>query len=105
MMHIDEVIAVLEAARRGEDIEMRFHCELKERWWPFDDEWRFDTRDYRIAPKQMTLVERLRYFKGHVGMESICAQAADRIEELEKSGSIFAFNNRELLEEVKRRMV
>ena len=108
-MNIDDMITILEAAKRGEQIETRYHCEISERSHSFDGEWRFDMRDYRIAPKQMALVEELRDVVGFKVssfdcVRDTCLRAADRIEELEKSEPIVAFSDRELLEEVKRRM-
>jgi hypothetical protein len=56
-MTLDEMIAVLEAAKRGEKIEMR-HGEYD--WMPNKTPtFNFEQCDYRIAPKK-TLVEELR---------------------------------------------
>jgi hypothetical protein len=51
-MKISEMIMVLQAAGRGEKIEMRHHCDTTGRWYPIDGEWHFESRDYRIAPKK-----------------------------------------------------
>jgi len=73
--------------------------EPEQAWW--------NCYDYRIAPKkELTLVDRLRELKNHVGLASICAQAADRIEELEATlcKTIRDYTTDELLDELKRRI-
>jgi hypothetical protein len=109
-MKISEMIEVLQAAERGENIEMRHHCDTTGRWYPIDGGWHFQSRDYRIAPKkEMTLVERIRNgLKAHclLDMDDVKA-AADRIEELERVNAkpIDHYTTDELLTEIKRRMM
>jgi hypothetical protein len=85
-MKIAEMIAVLEAAERGERIE----CRVKEGtgvWRPREHEG-IDTHTfvYRIAPKKESLVEELRNLKSTKVSDwlDITNRAADRIEELER---------------------
>ena len=89
-------VELFEAKERGEKIELLSYQGVWREWdgasWV--DHWQF-----RIAPKQMTLVEEL-WSK----QDKLCDRAAARIEELEKSEPIVAFSDRELLEELKRRM-
>ena len=105
-MKIDDMIAVLEAAKRGEKIE--FSNTTNGFWLPHETPvWKFDTYDYRIAPKpQMTLVEELRLADRHRRhMEDLFRRAADRIEELTKINHVglgYATTD-ELLAELKRR--
>ena len=97
-MNIDDMIAVLEAAKRGEDIEAKNPVTAV--WEPIDAS-RFNFFDYRIAPKpQMTLVEELREMGGRLRLE-----AADRIEELESRpySGIEHRTTDELLAEIARR--
>jgi len=86
-MNIDEMLEVLQAAKRGEEIEVRYHCEIPESWRDVGtiDVWNFSSCDYRIAPKkEMTLVEELRHKACYVGNPSeVLCRAADRITELE----------------------
>ena len=86
-MKISEMIEVLQAAERGEVVEIY----VDGKWIAIDDpEFNFGDFDYRIAPKkEMTLVEELRNSKNdqRTYMEwqhEIMCRAADRIEELEK---------------------
>ena len=90
-MNIDEMLEVLQAAKRGEEIEVRYHCEIPESWRDVGtiDVWNFSSCDYRIAPKkEMTLVEELRNLAkfgvpdGLMG--GLLTRAADYIERLEK---------------------
>ena len=86
-MTIQEMIEVLQAAKRGEKIEVQTD--------PFSDcwqEWKGTVihldLNYRIAPKKaMSLVEELRHYGGIDSNDlwgRLCRNAADRIEELEK---------------------
>ena len=82
-MKIEDMIAVLEAAKRGEKIE----CKGKMADWRGcpDPLWSFDTNEYRIAPKnivsELRAVNDLWKWKD---LRELCKRAADRIEELEK---------------------
>ena len=94
-----EMIAVLEAHERGEKVEIF----TEDKWLLIDDpEFNFGDFDYRIEPKQMTLVERLR----HV-CTPLNSEAADRICELERINAkpIYHYTQEELINEVRRRMV
>jgi hypothetical protein len=96
-MKIPDMIAVLEAAERGEQIEYEVKPDL---WMTTVPEWDFSAFNYRIAPKkqELSLVDQLRRYGGPL-MEA----AADQIEELEKSEPIIAFTTDELLDELRRR--
>lgn len=80
-MNIPDMISVLQAAERGEKIEVSSKYEIN--WTPISSPaFNFEACSYRIAPKpQMTLVELLRE---HSEKGSILDKAADRIEELEE---------------------
>jgi hypothetical protein len=86
-MKIPEMIAVLEAAERGEQIEYRsYGSSFSDPWGKClgSPKWDFSHLEYRIAPKkEVTLVEELRKIY-ELGGKGICTRAADRIEELEK---------------------
>ena len=99
-MNIDEMIAVLKAAKRGEEIQWLTPDDL---WVPWrKQQCNFVDYHYRIAPKkEMTLVDELRS-PMYVGLE-ICAAAANRIEALEKL-TLFGFTTDELLAEIARRV-
>ena len=103
-MNIEEMIAVLEAAKRGEKIEVQSNIDNT---WHLEAncDWAFDCKKYRIAPKKMTLVERLRHgLKPHclLDMDDV-KLAADRIEWLETK-PLEHFQNVELIAELMRRM-
>ena len=115
-MKISEMIAVLEAAKRGEVIE----CSVKgtHTWLSSNnDAWNFMQYNYRIAPKkEMSLVEELRLAdkQGHRA-EDLIRRAANRIEHLEarekyldsaliQAKRIEHCTTDELLAEIKRRM-
>ncbi len=113
-MTLDEMIAVLEAAKRGEKIEFKHRFYPNDGWRPKEHEaWNTDTFDYRVAPK-ITLVEELRHNARISGNpSSILFDAASKIEELERQLSlrrdqeavaIQCFTDDKLLEEVKRRL-
>jgi hypothetical protein len=76
-MTLDDMIAVLEAAKRGEKIEYK----VNGMWCPCDHPvFNFYSNEYRIAPKkEMTLVEELRI---HERILTVCGRAADKIVEL-----------------------
>jgi len=98
-MNIEEMIAVLEAAKRGEKIEMLSVSDLGDGWGiASTPQWNFSDFDYRIAPKQMTLVEELRMATGWD--RGVAIRAADRLEELERHAKSWG----ELIHEIKRRM-
>ena len=104
-MTLDDMIAVLEAAKRGERIEACAHGASN--WFGCTGDG-FNTHeyDYRIAPKkEMTLVEELRAYADQVGRHGdLFISAADRIEELEKSiYNPSVWHTDELLAELKRR--
>jgi len=88
-MKTNEMIEVLQAAERGEKIEMLNIFLPDDGWEEFrthTNNWNFSAFDYRIAPKKVTLVERLRNgLKAHclLDMDDVKV-AADRIEELEE---------------------
>ncbi len=47
-----EKIAVMQAAERGEEIEMKFNSEERESWQKLDDPlWNWGEFDYRVKPK------------------------------------------------------
>lgn len=103
-MEIKSMIEVLQAAERGELLQVRYHSENSGQWHDISKclVWNFAQRDYRIAPKkEISLVERLR----ELGL-SACNEAADRIEELEKYEAlrITKFTTDELIDELKRRI-
>ena len=108
-MKIDEMIAVLEAAKRGEKIEWNNQGQWV-LWRP--EQFNFIGYTYRIAPKkEMTLVEELRDvvdFKvsSFDCVRDTCLRAADRIEELDRPypPTIAQSTTDELLEELKRRV-
>ena len=104
-MTIQEMIAVLEAAQRGEEIEYRGVDSGKWKLCDYQPCWSFSTNDYRIAPKkEMTLVEELREGVYH---GSIRHRAADRIEMLEEQAAyqtVGKFTTDELLAEIARRI-
>jgi hypothetical protein len=107
-MDIDSMIAVLEAAKRGEKIEHLPKGYPNTVWQPKDHEG-INTfmYDYRVAPKpKMTLVARLRMAE-RLTPNGLHGAAADRIEELEGFGvkRVDAFTTDELLDELKRRML
>ena len=106
-MNIKEMIEVLQAARRGEKIEMSLICDFGDRWVvSAAPQWNFRDFDYRIAPKrEMTLVEELRHYGGIDSIDlwgRLCRNAADRITELEQYG-LQDYTTDELLAELKRR--
>ena len=99
-MDIDSMIAVLEAAKNGEKIECKH--KVSDYWeHAITPHWDFMTKDYRIAPKQMTLIEELRAWP----VRELAQRAADRIEELEKALPVLwkDITTDELLAELKRR--
>jgi hypothetical protein len=108
-MKISEMVEVLRAAERGEDIEYRTYL-AGAPWMPWDKgrSWCFDRCVYRIAPKKkITLVDQLR-----ITNIAICKDAADRIEELEEKTQAIPVKipleicaADELLAEIKRRMM
>jgi hypothetical protein len=101
-MDIDSMIEVLRAAKRGEQIEKQDACG---HWSEcINPKFSFPISHYRIAPKkEMTLVEELRkYYDQHKA--PVYKEAADRIEELEKSiYNPSVWHTDELLAELKRR--
>ena len=100
-MKIDEMIEVLQAAKRGEKIEVREGGSWYEH---LDGAWNFDAKDYRIAPKkERGLVEQLRAWGASPG--NVIQRAADRIEQLEMDSitSMVNVTTDELLAELKRR--
>ena len=84
-MNIDDMIAVLEAAKRGEEIQW---LNLSDDMWVTWKHKVFNFADYtyRIAPKkEMTLVDELRTYADQVGRHGdLFISAADRITELEE---------------------
>ena len=102
-MNIDDMITVLEAAKRGERIE---YNDPYSGWrGTADPTFDFGSYDYRIAPKpQMTLVEELRNVAHST--TSLHSRAADRIIELEGRPfppTIDQIDTDKLLAELKRR--
>jgi hypothetical protein len=103
-MNLDQMIEVLQAAKRGEKIEVQ---EPNSLCWTVIPAPGFDFKrcNYRIAPKkEMTLVEELREVasKGVSVWGDLQMRAADRIEELEQYG-LQDYTTDELLAELKRR--
>jgi hypothetical protein len=106
-MTIDEMLEVLQAAKRGETVECRLCGASTWKPIPFNQpSWAFDKFDYRIAPKkEMTLVERARE-EAQDDPDSLLWKLADRIEELEaalESIQPSEYTTDELLAEIKRR--
>jgi hypothetical protein len=106
-MNIDDMIAVLEAAKRGEPIEQ--HLKGSVIWESkAGDWWNFAGFDYRIAPKkEMTLVEEIRLadINGRRA-EDLFRRCANRIKELEGRPfppTIDQIDTDKLLAELKRR--
>ena len=107
-MKISEMIEVLQAYERGEQIEFQA---FKDVWSPVGiaPSWNFCLINYRIAPKkELSLVEELRRVGNCVRLGGpLYLRAADRIEELEKeplwSAPIEEYATDELLAEIKRR--
>ena len=79
-MNLDSMIAVLEAAKRGEAIEKQDACG---HWSEcINPKFSFPISHYRIAPKkERNLVEQLRAWGASPG--NVIQRAANRIEELE----------------------
>jgi len=104
-MEIKEMILVLQAAERGEEIEYRLYG--ANTWKDMGGTWDFSNFDYRIAPKkELSLVERLRLYP-HINFGDLRAEAADRIESLEIANESLSLERRatdELLVEIKRRV-
>ena len=104
-MTLDDMIAVLEAAKRGEKIEWMNYASKSWDTYKFA-EFNFVDYEYRIAPKkEMTLVEELRTVCPEGMTRKLRERAADRIEELEKIA--FTLEHRptdELLAEIARRV-
>jgi DNA-binding NarL/FixJ family response regulator len=104
-MNINEMIEVLQAAERGEKIEM---STTTSGWQRTEDPlWNFGVCDYRIAPKkEITLVEALR--QASLGAAPcLLSVAADRIELLELAAASMHLSRRttdELLAEIARRV-
>ena len=101
-MNLDQMIEVLQAAKRGEEIEV-----LNSAGWVIcvNPEFSFPMDRYRVAPKEMTLVEELR---GDYVSSVLQKRAADRIEELESYAKNWSINNvttDELIEEIRTRML
>jgi hypothetical protein len=106
-MKIEDMIAILEAAKRGEKIEHLPKGYPNTVWQPKDHEG-INTfmYDYRIAPKkEMTLVEEARCYDKAGFTNTFIHKLADRIEELEKvTHRTWRFvDTDELLAELKRR--
>ena len=107
-MEIKDMILVLQAAERGEQIECNQRCGWEEKTHPW---WDFVNYTYRIAPKKMTLVDELREVAKEAGtlnlpVEQVVLRAADRIEELESCEPavwLKDITTDELLSEIKRR--
>jgi hypothetical protein len=104
-MTLEQMIEVLQAAQRGEQIYYRRHDDKK--WVKMAHcEFNFSSFDYRIAPKkELSLVEELREYQGKA-FSDIRNRAADRIEELESHAANWApmLTTDQLLDEIKRRM-
>ena len=115
-MGIKEMIEVLQAAERGEKIEV-----LKERFDPREipdhtDVWKpivgpvlfnMPMDRYRIAPKKvMTLVEKLRAIHSSSDVVQIIYEAADRIEELEEilNENVYRIDNDLLMSILQKRL-
>jgi hypothetical protein len=108
-MKISEMIFVLQAAERGEQIEYRLYG--ANTWKDIGGTWDFSNFDYRIAPKkqELSLVEELREDKPRSVREwiELKDRAADRIESLEIANESLSLERRatdELLAELKRRV-
>lgn len=102
-MDLDQMIAVLEAAKRGEVVEQRSFMQPADNWEPQGGAyWNFAMFDYRVAPKEMTLVEELRV---HEHILTVCGRAANRIEELEECMAPSTWSTDELINEIRARML
>lgn len=59
MKTLEEKIAVMQAAQRGEQIEWRWLNTATDAWQPFlgrfGPSWNWMDADYRVAPKKMTI--------------------------------------------------
>ena len=76
---------MFEALERGEVVEVSINCE-EPQWGRWNGNSWYSHCEYRIAPKKLSLVERIRNgLKAHclLDMDDVKA-AADRIEELER---------------------
>ena len=108
-MNIDDMIEVLQAAKRGEKIEYRYiHADKNSLWMDNTSAGAFDFAhyDYRIAPKkEMTLVEEARRWATS-DPNSLLSRLADRIEQLEEAQNapLSLFTTDELIDEIKRRI-
>lgn len=113
-MTLEDMITVLQAAQRGEQLYYRRHDDKT--WVKMAHcEFNFSNFDYRIAPKkELSLVEELRNAAnlrpGAIWNVDMLSRAADRIDELEKNMAYAkpqalkkAFTTDELLDEIKRR--
>jgi hypothetical protein len=106
-MKIPEMIAVLEAAERGEQIEYEVKPDL---WMTTVPEWDFSAFNYRIAPKkqELSLVEELRTLNPQFYSEwkDLAARAAKRIHALEEmmEHPVESVSTEELMDELKRRI-
>ena len=121
MNNIDQMIEVLEAAKRGEAIEMR---KIGSAIWidVEDPNWNWSDWTYQVkAPKKMNLVEELRG-NGTNDLFGLLKRAADRIEELEEQNAalnkkvtesvhqwiaakpLYCYDTDELLAEIARRI-
>jgi hypothetical protein len=105
-MDLDSMIEVLQAAKRGEKIEW----EVRPGVWGIAPSFNFAGYEYRIAPKQMTLVDKARALANSdiVGTDSrkMLNQLADRIEMLQNKYDGYSITDHatdELLDELKRR--
>ena len=108
-MEIKDIIEILQAYERGEQIKV---------FDPTNGEWNewaggaaaiFTSADYSITPKKkMTLVEELRTLNPQFYSEwkDLAARAADRIEDLEgfSKKSLYCYTTDELLADIKRRI-
>jgi hypothetical protein len=114
-MNLKEMIEILQAAERGEKIEVQTDMQSGV-WQPWKGTVLHFDLNYRIAPKkEMTLVEELKAGVKDTGelissaahVNALMSSAAYRIQDLEhnlmKPAHIDKFTTDELLAEIKRR--
>ena len=107
-MEIKDLIEVLEAAERGEQIEVLVGA-YADIWGKWQGKVLHMDMEYRIVPTkhELSLVEELRTLNPQFYSEwkDLAARAADRIEELEgfSKKSLYCYTTDELLAEIKRR--
>ena len=103
-MEIKAMIEVLQAYERGERVDVLLDGYAKV-WGEWGGKVLHMDVTYRIAPKQMTLVEELRSHEGKAFWD-VQKRAADRIEELEEilNENVYRIDNDLLMSILKKRL-